>query len=138
MSRVELSEAISVFDEHTGLPRTTINDVARIGGKIFLATDNGLFRLVPATPGATAIPAHCEQVAGEELWDLCPDGEGGVLAASIDKIYQWHPDGHTETVLGPGIQPRVIRPSRHDPARVWVGLRDGLRFPAAGGPELAG
>ena len=127
LARVELSEAVSVFDEHTGLPRTTINDVARIGGTLFLATDNGLFRLVPATPGANAVPAHCEPVAGEELWDLCSDGMGGVLAASIDKIYQWHPDGRTETVLGPGIQPRVIRPSRHDPARVWVGLRDGLR-----------
>ena len=126
-ARVELSGALSLFDEYTGLPRTGLNDLARVDGTLFLATDNGLYRLAPAEPGPAARPARCERVGDGELWTVCPDGVGGVLAASTDAVYRRGPDGRIDPLLGPGVQPRVLTPSRRDPARVWAGMRDGLR-----------
>ena len=98
-----------------------------MNGTLFLATDSGLFRLDAAEPGPAARPAHWEMVADGDLWALCADGAGGVLAAATDSIYDWHPDGRTDPVLGPGLEPRVLSPSRRDPARVWAGMREGLR-----------
>ena len=127
VARVELSNTISVFNERNGLPRTVTNDLVRVDGSLFLATDSGLFRLDPAEPGAAARPAHWEKVGDGELWAACADGTGGVIIGTVDSVYQRHPDGRTERLLGPDVQPRSLVPSHRDPTRLWIPMKHGLR-----------
>lgn len=121
VARVDIDSPISHFDARSGL-RGAVLALARHAGHLYAGTTQGLFRLdAEGEGGAHFVPIP--QVPGQ-TWGLLEVGTD-LLTASSQGVYQ----------LGAGA-PALVMPtentvysllrSRRDPARVFVGMQDGL------------
>jgi signal transduction histidine kinase len=123
--KVETPSPLSRFDTSSGLSGA-VNDIVRHSGILYLATiqgvyfldaQSGSFRLISGLPGGTANAA----------WGLLPVGDT-LLAALTTGIYRI--DGKVASAirqdLSGAYSPFVLRRSRQDGNRVFVGLIDGL------------
>jgi diguanylate cyclase (GGDEF)-like protein len=123
LARFDLSSPVTLLDRRVGLRGTPLAMV-RHGGRLYVGTDAGLFRLEadPAT-GQTVIrpvPAVTDSVfalasAGGDLLAGARDGVWVVNAAGARRV----PGSAEDTVY-------ALVPSSVAPRRVWVGLRRGL------------
>lgn len=121
ISRVELAAPLTLFDVRAGLPGTLLC-LHRHRGSLLAGTEQGLFLLRPGGPGGgTFHPVPGIQGAP---WSML-SRDDRLLVATAEGVYEvlgergrllWHP----QTVA------YSLAPSRADPDRVFVGLRDGL------------
>lgn len=125
ITRVEVASALSIFDPANGLKRTTVRDLVRFRGVLHLATPDGIYHLLPADPAA-ARPARFERIPGteSEWWSLCAHGSG-LLAGGSEGVSQLDEQGRLRKIGSPATW--VVRRSRLDPDRIFIGTRDGLR-----------
>ncbi|HXO22140.1 MAG TPA: diguanylate cyclase [Thermoanaerobaculia bacterium] len=138
LARLEVASPLSVIDVRSGL-KGTIYSVARHRGGLFVGTPAGVFTVAPATPEGTAPaspewgrPVRMRPVPGlpPTGWALRSTGDG-LLVGSAFGAYWVEEDGAEprEPRLIAGTEQRttfVLQPSRVDPARVWLGMQDGL------------
>jgi signal transduction histidine kinase len=123
--KVETPSPLSRFDTSSGLSGA-VNDIVRHKGVLYLATIQGIyyldresssFKLISGLPGSTANAAWCLLPVGDTL-----------LAALTTGIYRI--DGTAASPvrqdLSASYSPFVLRRSRQDSNRVFVGLIDGL------------
>jgi hypothetical protein len=127
VSRVQNGSPLSIFDASNGLKRTSIHSIERYHGTIYVATDSGLYRVVPADPSLAAT-ARCERVAGmnADYWGLCAS-EHGLLIAGLGTIYQFEDDGRATLIDKFFYSGAFLSPSRRQPGRVFWGTRADLR-----------
>lgn len=127
ISRVQNGSPFSVFDGSNGLKRTSIHSIQRYHGTIYVATDSGLYRLVPADP-SLGVAARCERVGGmnADYWGLCAS-EHGLLIAGLGTIYQFEDDGRATLIDNFFYSGAFLSPSRRHPERVFWGTRADLR-----------
>ena len=125
ITRVEVTSPLTIFDTANGLKRTTIRDALRYRGVMHLAAGQGLYRIVGPAPGEARMP-RCERIPGSEgeWWSLC-EHDAGLLAGGMDGTVLLGNDGTPRRIAQfPAL---VLRRSRVDPERVFIGNRNGLR-----------
>ena len=126
ITRVEVAPALSIFDAANGLRRTTVRDMLRFGGVLYFAAADGIYRLLPTEPNEGR-PARCERIPGTEgeWWSLCAH-EDGLFVGGMEGVVQLG-DGGAGPKLASPAGALVLRRSRIDPERIFIGTRDGLR-----------
>jgi signal transduction histidine kinase/CheY-like chemotaxis protein/ligand-binding sensor domain-containing protein len=126
ITRVEIASPLSIFDAANGLRRTTARDILRHKGVLYFAAADGIYRLLPADP-AKGQMARGERIRDteNEWWSLCSH-HSGLLVSGIDGVVQLDDTGAARKIAGPFLG-LVLRASRIDPERVFVGTRHGLR-----------
>ncbi len=141
---VETPSAFSIFDAGSGLKRASVYDEGRAGGKFFIATSVGVYRLADAAPAPHAAPdapptlPRFERVPGLEgrFSTILAHGRGGLLVSGEPGIFQVG-GGDTPPVRLSSRPALLLQASRTDPDRVFTGNYDGelraLRFNADGG-----
>lgn len=134
LSRVEIDAPLSYYDERAGLVTDPIT-VARHDGRLYVATDDGLFRLEPGAQALRQIPG----VTGQVL-DLLPmDGE--LLVVANSGLYRL--DGERAVYLHLGLRDIKLNAShqwRRDPNVAFVSHSHGVGVIRSSGDgwELAG
>jgi signal transduction histidine kinase/DNA-binding NarL/FixJ family response regulator len=126
VTSVEVSSPLTIFDAANGLKRTTVRDILRYQDTMFFAAGVGLYQVVPAD-AAKGEGARCDLIpkTENEWWSLCAH-ESGLLASGTDGVVQLD-DKRAPQKLAGGFVGLVLRCSRIDPARVFIGTRHGLR-----------
>ncbi len=126
ITRVEATSPLTIFDTSNGLKRTTIRDALRFRGVMHLAAGQGLYRIIGAAPNE-ARTARAERIpGGEGEWWSLAEHDAGLLAGGMDGIVLLGNDGTPpgRIAQSPAL---VLRRSRVDPERVFIGTRNGLR-----------
>ncbi|HSC26974.1 MAG TPA: ATP-binding protein [Vicinamibacterales bacterium] len=131
MGRVEFPSPATVFSEADGYTGAWVS--TRFQGRLYLAWQSGVKRLVPAEGTR---PAHFVPVPGigQQAWGFAEmtDPAGArpatLVVASTDGVYEIRGDTAI-TIHAPRdgtFRAATLERSRVDPTRVWVGLFDGL------------
>lgn len=124
LARLDYPSAWSLVGSERGLTAAT-NDAAWFDGAWWVATSQGLFKLVEK-----------EGLYQAELVDGGPEGElfslvagqGGLLAGGVGGLMGWRPGQDVQWLVGPD-EAQVIdalKPSRVSPGRVYAGGVDSL------------
>ena len=122
LAHAEWPATATLFDKTNGLDNGNVNDVKRHAGVLWAATAQGLYRLVPASAPQTN--AQFERVLAGAFFSLLSDG-GDLFAASRDELFELQPSGFVPIAKLTGAA-YVLRKSRRDPARLWLGEQLGL------------
>ena len=127
VTRVELSSTLSIFGSVNGLRHTTIHALTRFRSTLYLGTNYGIYRIVPADP-ANARMAACELLPEykRDCWGLV-GYEHGFLAGGIDGVSLLDAEGHVVRLLVPDADVSLLQRSRLHPERVFLGTSHGLR-----------
>lgn len=121
LARVELSSPTTLFDRRLGLGGSP-QEIVRHRGRLYAATSAGIYVLREA-PGGAAF----RHVSGVEGVVLAFAAAGGDLLAGDDRgLHAVEADGSRLLPGTEGLDIQTLAPSPSDPARFWVGLRDGL------------
>ena len=123
--KIEVPSPLSRFDASSGLSGA-VNDIVRHKGILYVATIQGIyyldretssFRLISGLPGGTANSAWCLLPVGDTLLAALTTGifrVDGTVASPVKQD------------LSGSYSPFILRSSRQDRNRVFVGLIDGL------------
>jgi signal transduction histidine kinase/CheY-like chemotaxis protein len=133
-ARVETPSPVSFFNQADGLS-AFVQTAARIDGQLYLGLQSGGAYLVPGSPDGS-VPAHVARLegTGQQCWaytkmiDPTLATRSALLLACGDGLYDVQrmkavPIKKTKDL---SFRPNVLAVSHADPARVWVGLFDGL------------
>ena len=122
LARVDWPPALTIFDKLNGLGTGFVNAVQRHAGVLWAATSQGLYRLVPGAAPQTN--ARFEQVLPGAFFSFLSE-DGDFFAAGESALYELQPTGFAPIAkLTYGAY--VMRRSRRDPARLWLGEQIGL------------
>jgi signal transduction histidine kinase/DNA-binding response OmpR family regulator len=124
-ARVELSSAVSIFDAQTGLGKSDCLTLERFEGRIYVGTRSGLYRLRAASTANES--ARFEKIPDVDapVYALMVHANG-LLVASKDKLVLIK-NGVARLLYEAGDNIRAIERSIVDPARIYLGLANGLR-----------
>lgn len=121
LARAEVGYPLSSFTEHVGLAGTVLA-LRRHSGRLFAGTSQGLFRL----QGGRGLEPRfiADPVIRGPVWSLL-DMDGSLLIAHAAGVSESR--GSSSVLVRPsGEDTMVLGRSRRNPARVFVGLVDGL------------
>lgn len=122
LARADWPPALTLFDKLNGLGTGIVNAVQRHAGVLWVATSQGLYRLVPGVAPQTN--PHFERVLPGAFFSFLSEG-GDFFAAGESALHELQPTGFVPIAkLTYGAY--VIRRSRRDPARLWLGEQTGL------------
>ncbi len=126
-SRVQTGSPLSFFDAGNGLKRGSVHNVRRCGGILYVASDAGLYRVVPAD-WTRGLSVRCEPVPGLDFdtWDTCPRAHG-MLVSGDGALYERADDGRVDLIDRFPEPSATLFASRRQPDRVFYGTRAGLR-----------
>ena len=124
--RVDALSPLTTFGQSAGLPGAVYN-INRIGGRLYAATSQGLFRLEPAARTADdVLGRHARFVTvgsfTSQVWDVA-EVEGRVLVAANDGVYEIGDKGPRLVLAGRAF---VLSPSASRSGLVYVGMKTGL------------
>ncbi len=130
--RVETPSPVSYFDPTDGVIGG-VQKIHRHNGRLFAASGAGVFAL---NPGNANTPAKFVQLTGmrDQAWWFAstggrsPSDQGTLLVAGSTGLYRIEGDTIVPVKAPPdgSLRAAALLPSVLDPARVWVGLFDGL------------
>ena len=123
LARFDLSSPVTLLDRRVGLRGTPLA-IVRHGGRLYVGTDAGLFRLQAEATGGEAVIRPVPGVS-DSVFALASAGDE-LLAGARDGVWEVGPAG-ARRVPGTGndtVYALVV--SKVVPGRVWVGLRRGL------------
>lgn len=126
VTRIDVDLPLTHFGERSGLLGGAV-DITRHDGSLYVGTFEGLFRLLPGSAGSDARFERLPAVTGQ-VWSLL-SMDGQLLAAGTDGVFAVDPDGNArqlESVAPHTVASALLQRSRQNPARVFVGYRDGL------------
>ena len=132
VSHVEWPAPLSLFDQRTGL-RGSVIAIHRHAGLLHVGSDQGV-QLLDASSGS---PARFRPVRGlsAQCWSFLSFGER-LLVANLRGVFEIR--GGEASLVRPSSFPSMyLHRSRRDPARVFVGLNDGLASVRVGGAGSA-
>jgi diguanylate cyclase (GGDEF)-like protein len=118
LTRVELSNPVSRFDERNGLPGT-VRAIHRHLGRLFVGTNQGVYVLEPDAE------KRFRRIAGidGQTRDFLSLGES-LLMANYQGVYEWR--GEQAKLLYRSVTSWALHAPKAQPDRVLVGLSDGL------------
>ena len=120
VARIDAAAPLSVYDDALGLPGF-VYDVARHGGRMYAATERGVYRLRPSADGA---PVRFEPVRHDgadlgQAWALLPTGRG-LLVAATDGVFAVEGDRARRVLSETAF---TLAPT---PGAVYAGLASGV------------
>jgi len=121
--RVEWPSAVSLFDAINGLGEGAVAAVTRHEDRLYAATAEGIYRLVPSTPNGSV--ARFERVFKQPAYALLSHPTGLLAMGYTTLFVQDGADFKPVATLPPG-GGNLVRSKRH-PARVWIGTVRGLQ-----------
>jgi signal transduction histidine kinase/DNA-binding NarL/FixJ family response regulator len=99
VAHVDLGAGFSLFDALNGLPTSTVRSIARLNGTLYVATAEGIYRLIPAQRNTAA---HFEPLPGSKTeFTFIHAHRSGLIAATRDALVLISPDGQQRTPLTP-------------------------------------
>ena len=131
ISRIEVLSPVSLFNNQNGL-QGTVQSIVSFNSKIYAATNVGVFYLdtrIMDLDGTKSQEPFFRPVEGLsiECWDLLDfryEGYNVLLCVANDQIWKINKNHKTEVLMSGAAYD--IYQSKLDPARVFVGLEDGL------------
>jgi signal transduction histidine kinase/CheY-like chemotaxis protein/ligand-binding sensor domain-containing protein len=131
LARVEAQSPLSMFGPNEGL-RAAGSDVVRFNGRLYVAHGQGVQYLAPAT--GAALPRIIPVTGvGNQCWSFTQFKDASGLAPQLllsasDGLFRIDGDKAIPIVASQdrSFNTFVTFQSKVDPARVWVGLADGL------------
>lgn len=140
ISRVGMSEPLSRYDERLGL-KGTVMAVCRHGGVLHVGTSRGIHRLESVTRADSRLPSPAFGPFTDirsQIWAFLPVG-ASLLVADNEGVHEIR--GRQVTMVRPSVgNTGCLCPSRMNPARIFVGMQDGLasirRSGGDGGPWI--
>jgi signal transduction histidine kinase/CheY-like chemotaxis protein len=123
LTRIQCGAGCTEFDHELGLPRGFITGVGRYQGKIYAATQHGVYVLTGAEGGSEG--AHFVRFGDQNdrfFWMAISGSSAFVMGES--GAYSLDPGSSKLNRIGPG--GITINPSRTDPMRVFLGTMAGL------------
>ncbi len=134
VTRLELSSPLSVFGPESGLRHTTIHTMTRFHETLYMGTNYGIYRVVPADPAAARM-ACCELFPEykQDCWALV-GYEHGFVAGGNNGLFLLDEEGRHVRPLVRGMDVSFLLRSRSHPERIFVGGHHGissLRYEAA-------
>ncbi|HSM50909.1 MAG TPA: hypothetical protein VLA75_05860, partial [Thermoanaerobaculia bacterium] len=128
LARLEVRSPLSVIDARSGL-KGAVYHVARHGDRLWVAGSGGLFTTDRREASLRAAPAVARMAPVAAVpgpaWSLAPGGRE-LLVGTSQGVWVVG-DGTPRVVPGTAATTAyLLARSREDPARVWVGMRDGL------------
>jgi signal transduction histidine kinase/DNA-binding response OmpR family regulator len=130
--RIEVPSPSSFFDVADGLPGSP-QDFVRHDGRLYVALQNGIGYLAPATDGATGARIERLPAPRNQCWSFArmadpATGRHMLTAACSDGF--WQIDGQSARAIyappGDGFRAAVLATSKVDPSRLWIGLFNGM------------
>ncbi len=121
-ARFEWPGVATVFDVANGLGQGAVADVVRHQGTLYAATNEGVFRLIPMD--ATGRGARFERILPRSATALVSHPSGLLVLGFADVLVQ-SPAGFASVAKLPS-DSSVLRQSKRDPSRVWIGTARGL------------
>lgn len=134
LARLEVASGATFFGGAHGLPATSLLDLTRHGGRLHVATGDGVWRLRGAD-AANLTSARFERVPGlaGRFYALASTPHG-LIAAENSGVFLVADDGSRPVELPSMATARMLLPSRHDPDVVWAAtLRGPARLRRVGG-----
>ena len=121
--RIQCGAGYTEFDDELGLPKGFVNSVARYQGKVYTATQHGLY--VRKASEDVSQPAHFVRFGdlNDRFFELVVTGSA-VYAISEGGAYSLDPAIARSTRIGSG--GGMILPSRIDPRRIFLTTLTGL------------
>jgi signal transduction histidine kinase/CheY-like chemotaxis protein len=110
--RLDLSQSVSLFDAHRGLAGLPIHAIGQGGTDIFVATNEGTFRLGTDESHA-GIFQPVPELAGHYS-DLYGTSDGGIYAAGFKGVDYFH-EQHSSRILSTSGDVFLFQRSRNDP-----------------------
>jgi len=135
--RLEWPSPMTLFDGVTGLGQGAVADVARHEGRLYAATGEGVYRLIPLDE-ATGGAARFERIANYPAYSLLSH-PAGLLVLGYADLWVQTAAGFRVVAKTPAGGGRLLH-SAHDPDRIWVrgaGALRSLRYVAGGWREDA-
>jgi ligand-binding sensor domain-containing protein len=133
VARLEVPSPASFLDPQEGLPSQPF-DMVRVDGRLYAATQTGVFYLSPAGPGAVTPRFESIGVNRSQCWvfgKVAQTDAGGPATLTIacsEGLYEIR--GTTaRAIYAPAdgtFRAAFALPSKVDPTRLWVGLFDGI------------
>lgn len=116
--RMDVASPLSYFDERNGV-EGTIYSVHRHQGQLYVATSQGLYRLLPGSN------ARFKRISGisSQTWALLPVGDQ-LLVGNAFGVYKVADDN--ATLIKAFDHAGALLASQADPGRVFVAVRSGL------------
>lgn len=121
--RMEWPSAVTLFDAINGLGVGAVAAVTRYEGRLYTATTEGVYRLMPSD--STGRVAQFERVFKQPVYALLSHPNGLLAMGYTDLLLQDGGDFKPVAVLPPG--GGILVRSKRDPARVWIGTMRGLQ-----------
>lgn len=109
--------SISLFNEVNGFSKEPVNGISASDAGIAVATNEGVFNLLPGRDGP---PAHFAAEPDQRMYSLDVERVGGdLLAARIDGVFATS-EGKTRQIFSSPSEVQTIFRSRLDPAVVYL------------------
>ena len=120
LTHIEVGALVSYFDKTTGL-KGSVNSVARHRGRLYAASDLGVYALIPATEEEASHFVETNVIG--QCWSLLSTPQG-LLAGCFHGIFNVE-EGRVVWPLQDRHVFKLYR-SPHDTTRLYLGLQDGL------------
>jgi diguanylate cyclase (GGDEF)-like protein len=121
ISRVDVASPLTKFSSRSGLDGAVI-DIDRHKGVLYAGTTQGLYRLQNATPSSTNF-VRVPGIVGQ-TWSFLTVGDT-LLVGNLQGVYEIR-DREAKLVRPSDQVSFVLLQSAQDPARVFIGLQNGL------------
>jgi signal transduction histidine kinase len=121
--RLEWPSPLSRFDAINGLGGGTVADLVRHAGALYVASTEGLFRLLPST--ADGRVARFERVLREPVTSVLSHASG-LLALGFDGLRVLTAAGWQRVPAAPAGDGILVAPTPDSP-RIWIATTDGVR-----------
>jgi signal transduction histidine kinase/CheY-like chemotaxis protein len=129
MVRLAWPQPVTLFDRSNGLGRGSIKAIVRHGGRLHVATNEGLFRLTgSSTESERPQTARFEPFPGvsDQVWALASVGDT-LLAGTAEGVRIFNPDGTSPSFFADEKVFFCLLRSRRDPDVVYAGGMHGVR-----------
>jgi signal transduction histidine kinase/ActR/RegA family two-component response regulator len=123
ITRIQFDVGYSEFDHEMGLPKGFVTDVVRYRGKIYTATQHGVFVLSVSEDASDCCHFVRFGDRTDRFFDLALGGSSAFAVSDTDAYLLGAPDPGLKRI-GPGAS--IIVPSKTDPRRVFLSTRNGL------------
>lgn len=116
ISRIEIPSSLSFFDKKRGVDGS-VNQILRVNGNLFFATDKGLYHYDDIQKNYAPIPG-----INSACWSVIPDNTSIITATSRGVFMT---TGNSTNLLAPGFSFKLFR-SKIRNSNIYVGQLDGI------------
>jgi signal transduction histidine kinase/ActR/RegA family two-component response regulator len=123
ITRVQFGRGYTEFDHELGLPRGWVAEVGRYQGKIYTATQHGVYVLRPAEDATPSTHFFRVGERDERFYGLTVDGSAAFAISEMGAFVVDRAGSRLERIGSGGV---MVVPSAIDRNRLFLSTRDGL------------